>query len=776
MTDYIEFLQSKIKTATPAGFDVDESTLNPRLFPFQRAVVRWALKLGKAALFEERGLGKTIQELEWAAQVSNHTGGKVIILTPLAVAHQHIREANKFGYTATYCQDADAIGDNNIIVTNYERLDKFDPTAFAGVVLDESSILKAYTGKTKQSIINAFIDTPYKLAASATPAPNDHLELGNHADFLNIMPSNEMISRWFINDTMAAGSYRLKNHAAADFWKWLTSWAVCLSHPRDIGDEYDVAGYDLPELQITEHVLSAAQESIDRAWAEGRLMPDTSPTATTLHKVKRESLADRIEKTRELVDALTPDEPVIIWCHTNYEADALVDAFPDALEVRGSHSIKIKEERLEAFTNGDNRMIITKPSIAGFGLNWQHCNRMIFAGMNFSFEEIYQAIGRSHRFGQTNIVNVDLIYAETEGNVLQTIQRKQEQFEEMQSQMNNAMKAHGLFRDGKKLTLTKPETDDVHGKNWTMMLGDCVARIADIDDDSIGFGIHSPPFANLYIYSDSEADMGNALDDDEFFDHYEYLIKELYRTTMPGRLCAVHCKDLPAYMNRDGAAGLKDFPGEIIRRFEKHGWQYHSRVTIWKDPVIEMQRTKNHGLLHKNFTERSEACRQGMPDYLVVFRKWPIDGGAEIKQTREEGDYIGSNPPTENDLSGRGSRQRNYSIALWQRYASPVWFDIDQTNVLNYRMAKANQDEKHICPLQLDVIARSIDLWSAPGDTVLSPFAGIGSEGYEALKLKRKFIGIELKRSYFDYAVEHLREVETQMNQPTLWDLLPEAN
>ena len=207
------------------------------------------------------------------------------------------------------------------------------------------------------------------------------------------------------------------------------------------------------------------------------------------------------------------------------------------------------------------------------------------------------------------------------------------------------MKENGLFRDDNHLALTAPQNDDAHGKDWTMLLGDCVERIKDIDDNSIDFGIHSPPFANLYIYSDSEADMGNASDDDEFFEHYKYLIKELYRTTAPGRLCAVHCKDLPAYMNRDGAAGLRDFPGQIIQAFEACGWQYHSRVTIWKDPVIEMQRTKNHGLLHKNFVKETNACRQGMPDYLIVFRKWPLEGQVQVTQKREIGDYIGTNPP-----------------------------------------------------------------------------------------------------------------------------------
>lgn len=770
MKQYHEFLKSKRLVPKPSGFEVEAADINPRLFLFQRDIVRWALRLGKAALFEECGLGKTPQQLEWARHVVTHTGGKVLILAPLAVSGQTVREGRKFGIDVTYCREQADIGDARIVVTNYERLEKFDPAVFTGVVLDESSILKAYTGKTKRAILQAFKDTPYKLACTATPAPNDYLELGNHAEFLDIMPSNEMIARWFINDSMQAGSYRLKYHAETDFWRWLTSWAVCISRPGDLGERYEMRGFDLPELRLLEHYVGANETTIARTWAEGMLLPDTNPSATTLHKVKRESLPDRVAEAVSVVNSIPDNEPVIIWCDTNYEADALIKAFPEAVEVRGNHTITRKEETLRAFTDGEAQLIITKPDIAGFGLNWQHCAHQVFVGVSYSFEKTYQALRRSYRFGQKKPVHAHLIYAETEGNIMTTLKEKQEAFAEMQQKMNAAMAEHGLFRDDQRRVLTTPERNIARGQDWTMYLGDAIEVIQDLPDNSIDFGIHSPPFSTLYIYSDSEADMGNSASDEEFFAHYEFLIQELYRTTRPGRLCAVHCKDLPSYMNRDGAAGLVDFPGEIIRAFERHGWQYHSRVTIWKDPVIEMQRTKNHGLLHKNFEERAEACRQGMPDYLVVFRKWPIDGGQEVKQQRESGDYIGTNPPPANGRGGKFSANKEWSIAVWQRYASPVWYDIDQTNVLNYQLAKSNKDEKHICPLQLDVIARCIDLWTNPGETVFSPFAGVGSEGDQAIRLGRKFIGIELKLEYWQVACSYLQLAEQESNQLTLFN------
>lgn len=306
--------------------------------------------------------------------------------------------------------------------------------------------------------------------------------------------------------------------------------------------------------------------------------------------------------------------------------------------------------------------------------------------------------------------------------------------------------------------------DQVITPEYGIYNGDACEVIKGIPDNSIHFSVYSPPFSNLYIYSDSTADMGNSANDEEFFQHYLYLIKDLHRVTMPGRLSAVHCKDLPLYHNRDGAAGLKDFPGMIIRAHEEAGWTYHSRVTIWKDPVIEMQRTKNHGLLHKNFQARGEVCRQGMADYLIVFRKWegvegtespePVKHNLKAPNSKNNGKahhYVGENAPTVYDSD------RDYSIQVWQRYASPVWMDIAQTRVLNYQDARDEQDEKHICVLQLDVIERAIDLWTNPGDTVLSPFMGVGSEGYCAVKQGRRFVGIELKPSYFNYSVKNLK-------------------
>jgi hypothetical protein len=760
--EYQEFLSKKQVDVKASGFEVADSDINPALFDWQREIVKWALRLGKAALFEECGLGKTFQQLEWARHVATYTNGKVLILTPLAVAHQTVNEGRRFGIAARYCRSQDEVeqAQERIIVTNYDMLQAFRPDYFHGVVLDESSILKAFTGATKRMILDAFVSTPYKLACTATPAPNDHLELGNHAQFLDVMESNEMISRWFINDSMQAGNYRLKGHAAKDFWRWVASWAVCVSLPSDLGYEDD--GFLLPELRLHDQRVGVDHK---RAFAEGRLFLDGTVSATAMWAEKRATSQDRCNFAKSIVGESS--EPWVLWCDTNDEADKLKELFPNAIEVRGSDSVSSKEKGLNAFSSGQSQIIITKPDIAGFGLNWQHCHNVVFVGVTYSFEKLYQALRRTWRFGQTKPVDAYIIYAESEGSIMESISKKQEAHAEMQASMREAMRESGLSKVSGHKPLSATEHDLAQGRDWTLYLGDCIETTRELPSESVHFTIFSPPFSSLYIYSDARADLGNSASDAEFFEHFSYLIPELYRVSVPGRLCAVHCKDLPLYMNRDGAAGLNDFPGAIIRAFEQTDlaqddprkisggrWVYHSRVTIWKDPVIEMQRTKNHGLLYKNLRLRGQVTRQGMADYLVVFRKWS-DEGMEIA------------PPV---LHSRD----DMPLEVWQRYASPVWFDIDQTDTLNFRIAKEAQDEKHICPLQLGVIERCVELWTNPDEVVFSPFAGVGSEGYETLKLRRRFVGIELKRAYWEWAIRNLTDAETQQGQSSLFDLIQE--
>ena len=421
--DYSAFIQSKNNRHEPAGFEPAE--VNPAAFDWQAEVIRWACRIGRAALFEDCGLGKTLQQLEWLRQVVDHTGGPTLLLCPLAVQRQTLREAERFSIQADVriCERQSDVG-GGINIANYEKLHLFDAETFSGVALDESSILKAYTGKTKQTLIRAFESTPYKLACTATPAPNDRMELGNHCEFLGVMPSNEMLCRWFINAGDKVGAYRLRRHGEKDFWNWVASWAICMASPADIG--FDASGYDLPPLVTHEHVCRSPTRD---GWL---FNTGVNISATEVHQEKRQSLDERADVVAELV---TSDrEPWAVWVDTNYEADAICKRIPDAVEVRGSHSAEIKSARLESFSDGSARVIVTKPEIGGFGLNWQHCNRTTwFAG--YSYERFYQSIRRLLRFGQLRPVHVHIVRSENEQSIVEEIERKERQHKEMQSEM-----------------------------------------------------------------------------------------------------------------------------------------------------------------------------------------------------------------------------------------------------------------------------------------------------------------------------------------------------
>ena len=432
MGDYSELLARKHVAVMAAGFD--HGPLSDAMFGYQRDVTAFALRQGRAALFLDTGLGKTLCQLEWARQVAEHTGKPVLILAPLAVAAQTVREAARFGIgPARVVREQAAVGDG-INIANYEMLQAFDPTAFGGVVLDESSILKSFMGATKRRLTEAFADTPYRLACTATPAPNDHMELLNHAEFLGIIRPNEALSRWFVNDTSTASqSWRLKGHAVDDFWSWVASWARCVGKPSDLG--YDDAGFDLPALDLRQHTIQTdlSEQRGDTLFR----IPDMS--ATSMHREKRMTTDERAARVASIV-AADPGESWIVWCDTDYEAKALMTRIPGAVEVSGSMPLATKEERLTGFSEGRIRVLVSKPRLAGFGLNWQHCGRMAFAGLSFSYEAYYQAVRRCWRFGQKRAVQVHVVMADTERAIVDAVTRKSADHDEMKAAMYRAMR------------------------------------------------------------------------------------------------------------------------------------------------------------------------------------------------------------------------------------------------------------------------------------------------------------------------------------------------
>jgi len=426
MTEYERFIKSKQLADIATGFDADVSGYGA--FDFQEACDRWALKRGRSALFEDTGLGKTLQQAIWAQKVHEHTNKDVIIAAPLCVAQQTVQEAAKFGIDIKYCRH-DSEVKKGITITNYEMLDRFDLGSFSGVVLDESSILKGQSSKTRAFVIDAFQRTPYRLSCTATPSPNDYIELGNQAHFLGIMTAVEMLATFFTHDGKDTAKWRLKGHGKVKFWEWMATWAICIRSPADLG--FDGSRYILPPVNLIEHQVSGGE------LLQGELLPKTAQTLSERRQAKRSSMDDRLDLSAQLASG---DDPVIVWCHMNEESERLTKMIPGAVEVTGSMPIEQKERNITAFTNGEKRVLVSKSSICGFGMNWQHCNNMIFAGMDDSFEKYYQAVRRCHRFGQKRRVNVHIITAETEGAVKDNIKRKQAQSDEMADQMVSMMR------------------------------------------------------------------------------------------------------------------------------------------------------------------------------------------------------------------------------------------------------------------------------------------------------------------------------------------------
>lgn len=907
MKNYQSFIESKKINPIISGFDVDAESLNSNLFDFQRSIVKWALKRGRAAIFADTGLGKTLMQSTWAREVVKYTGENVLIFAPLCVATQTVNEGVKFGIEINYCRDQDGIKPG-VNITNYEMMDKFDLSQFAGVVLDESSIIKNRDGKTRNAMIESCKQVPYKLSCTATPSPNDFMELGNQVEFLGIMTMTEMLAMYFVNDAGDTGTWILKGHGKAKFWEWMATWAVCIRSPTDIG--FDGSKYILPPLNMIGHTVESATTF--------GLFADVAQGLMERNQARRDSIDDRVAKCFTVVhssfyDIISPltqgehngtkecielgvhegisaeksgemesntraasdckcasqgeicercgisgsDEKEIsgiakqnsisekeiqdksgvriddgaiqfndgcattsmcdmrilgqepqniisgsrslsrdekgsglalhelqsgvgkiqgqhrtvekgyalsgkpfwfIWCHLNSEQERLEKVFgDDCFSVYGALSLDEKERRINAWMAGERPIMISKPSVLASGMNFQHCHNTCFVGLSDSWEQYYQAIRRFYRFGQTKEVNVHVISAESEGAVVENIRRKELQNHEMGTSMVSHMAASmkkEIF--GLDVEKSEYERDVVKTADYELHLADCVELASEIETGTIDYTIFSPPFESMYVFSNHVRDMGNS-SREQFYEHFKFLVDEMLRITRPGRLLSFHCMNLPTSKMNDGYIGIRDFRGDLIRLFQSAGWIYHSEVCIWKDPVVAMQRTKALGLLHKTIRKDSSMSRQGIADYLVTMRA-PGLNDKPVRHYRDESEC--AKTCKDEDLSVINEEQNIFPVEMWQKYASPVWMDVNQSRTLNFRAGRDDDDQKHICPLQLDVIERAMTLWTAPNDLVFSPFTGIGSEGYVAVQMGRRFIGSELKKSYFDLAKKNMADAK----------------
>jgi DNA modification methylase/superfamily II DNA or RNA helicase len=741
---YKDFIKTKRVMNSFRGKDISVDDVHPMLFPFQKDVVRWAVGKGRAAIFLDTGLGKTFVQLEWARLM----GTKTLIVAPLSVARQTVREGKKIDIDVQYVRHQSEVT-GNISITNYEMVDAFDPSEFDAVVLDESSILKSFDGVTRRKLIDMFGDTKFRLACTATPAPNDQSEIGNHSEFLGVATTNEMLAMFFVHankvdyqdvgdgrqvKTKRAGSqgqeWRLKNHAMEAFYKWMSSWSISLRKPSDLG--YDDDGYILPKLHVHPHFIAVDYKPDDQLFFTGL------SGIQDRHKVRMATIDDRISEAVDIVDG--GNDQWIVWCGLQSEADEICKVIDDYKQVQGSDTPEYKAQAFEDFQDGKYRILVTKTKIAGFGMNFQNAHNMLFLGLSDSWEAYYQAIRREWRFGQKYPVNVYIVLSEAEREIYANVMQKESVSMNMSAQLIKHVKKYEedeIKMGSDQETKFDYSEKTIKGDKYTAMLGDSCQRLKEVGESSIHLSVYSPPFADLYTYSASELDLGNSRNWDEFFLHYRFIISELLRVTKPGRVTCVHTSDIPAMSIKDGYIGMRDFPGAVISAYEKEGWVFVGRAIVGKNPQAQAIRTKAQALLFATLKKDSSASRPAILDQILIFKK-PGDNETPIT-------------PVENG---------EMNNETWIDWAGGIWLGIHESDTLQYTTARAADDEKHICPLQLGTIERCIKLYSNPGETVLTPFLGIGSEAYQAIRFGRRAIGIELKESYFRIAAKNLADAE----------------
>lgn len=726
--DYTKFLKTKAPRVESVG--IEPSAINPILFDWQADIVRWNIKRGRSANFQDCGLGKTIQQIEWIRQMAPRCG---LIVAPLGVTRQTIREAReKLGVEIQYCTEPQHT--DGLWITNYDRLHKFVDAIpeYEAIALDESSILKSLDGKTRTLLLDEFTAIKYRSCWTATPAPNDLTELCNHAEFLGVMTRKEMLATFFVHDSEESGDrgWRLKKHAQEDFWRWVAQWAVYIRKPSDLG--YDDGDFVLPPLHIEQVTLDS--EFIQ----DGMLFPSLAKGITGRTSARKATLDDRVNEAARVIK--TSGEQWIVWHGLNDEGVKLNRILNgSSVLIEGKTPESDRADREEKWRNGEVRTLITKGGMYGFGMNWQHCHNVLYLGLDDSFEKWYQSIRRCWRFGQKKPVNVVVVTTDAESAIVDNVKRKERNANDLAAGIIAAMRdaqIESVHGQTSRKDVYKMKT--IEADNYKLMLGDSFERIKEIATASVGLTVTSIPFGGkLYTYSPSDRDLGNCKDNDVFFEQFAFLIPELLRVTKPGRRCCIHVQQLATTMVNDGVIGMYDFRADVVRAFVAAGWIYDGEVVIDKDPQAQAIRTKAKSLMFKQKNTDSAASRPAMADYILPFR-----APGENKE------------PIKTDVSNEE----------WIEYARPIWYNIKESDTLNYQSARENADERHICPLQLETIRRCIRLWSNRNDVVFDPFGGIGSTGYVAMEQSRRAVMCELKESYFKQMEKNMAAAIKQEN------------
>jgi DNA modification methylase len=827
LEEYIQFLKSKIPQAEICGFKIEQSDIHTMLYPHQKDLVQWAIDGGRRLISASFGLGKTFIQLQIANIVNNKTNKPFLIGLPLGVRHEFTKDAAKLGLKIRYVRDMDeanqAIEDGIMIhMCNYTRIrmGKLEADMYGGCSFDEASILRSLGTETVNFMMDNFMSIPYRYVCTATPSPNSYTDLLNYAHFLGIMDRGQALTRFFGRNSTQAGDLTLYPHKEAEFWMWFKSWAIVIKKPSWLG--YSDIGYDMPPSIVEWHKITVAPKThvVDKKSNQILAFRNTTGSLIDSAKEKRESITERVDKMKEII-ALNPNEHYILWHDLEREREAIEKAL-SCKSVYGKQDEDEQEQILNDFSEGRLQFLPAKPSMFGSGCNFQeHCYTAIYIGITDKFNDFIQSIHRILRFGQKQQVKIHIIYTDAEEPTRKRLEAKWARHIELDERMEDLVKTYGLFDATIKSELARTigcERVERGGISYRAINNDNVIELINTPSNSVDLDVTSIPFGDQYEYSCSYHDMGHNFGNKEFFRQMEFLIPNMLRTLKPGRICAIHVKDRIrySYQNGQGFTTMEDFSGDTIRAFERGGFWLMGKITVTTDVVSENNSTYRLGWSEKCKDGTKMGC--GMPEYVLLFRKPPTDnsnGFADVPVLKSKNEYTRAMWQLDAHSYWRSDGNRllnkdeikqldlSQMFKIWEKTkdvpysyfkhletcealedagklsatfmslpvhsGNPfVWTDVSRMRTLNSNQANKKR-EKHICPLQLDIIHRLINYFSMEGEVVRDVFGGIGSVGYEALKMNRKAVIIELFTQYWGDAYKYLRDVESQKNVPTLF-------
>jgi hypothetical protein len=827
--DYNDFLKSKITIAEKHGFEIDQSELHPNLLPHQKDICHWAIKGGRRGIFGSFGVGKTVIQLEIVRQFLKKFGGVGLITCPLAVQYEFQKDAEILDMQGRlkYITHTDQIdGKHDVYLTNYERIrsGNIDASLFTVATSDEASGLRSLDSQTTEVFLRLFKQVKYRFVATATPSPNRYLELTHYADYLGIMDRGQILTRFFQRDSTKAGNLTLYDKRIKEFWHWVASWACFVRKPSDLG--YSDEGYDLPETKINWHKVKVEREAkVDRGGRYKLIHQINAGVGADKSKEDKESLEERVSKMWEI--APDPEkESFIVWHYREDERHAIQKALgKECKSVWGNQNLKDREDHLTGFRDGKYKILSTKPEIAGSGCNFQHhCHRAIYIGLTDNFNDFIQSVHRIVRFMQKHQVTIDIIYTDAQEAMRKRVETKWKQHNTLQHEMTAIIKKYGLnselYREDLKREMFK-DRQVLKGENWEAVNNDSAMELPKWKDNSIHMFCSSIPFGNHFEYSENYNCFGHNTTNDAFFAQMDYITPEIYRTLKPGRICAIHVKDRIQYGYQNGVGFIDQIPfsDHTNMHFIKHGFHFMGRITITTDVVRENNQT--YRLSYGEKVKDATKMGVGMPEYVLIFRKPPTDNqnayaDDPVKHEKEQyrlskwqidaHGYWKSNGKSlfatedlrnmelknvlktwkaieafENydfekhvsiceALDQLGKLPRTYMAIPPISHNPEVWTDISRMKTLNADQKRKNL-EKHICPLQLDIIERLIERYSEKGEIIADMFGGIMSVPYQAVKMGRKGIGVELNDSYWMDGVKHLKKVSYQSDRQSMFEM-----